>query len=179
MTPRDVDEYRALRDTIRERGTARIWVVLVGLIAWAGLTIATASLAALPVATLLPLVELATAFEIVFALHTGVERIGRYIQVFFEEEDSRGWEHTAMTYGQTFGGGTDPLFANLFRIATILNFIPALYANPLPVEWGVVGTLHLMFIVRILIAQRHANRQRAVDLERFRTLKQNFLKPQG
>ncbi len=144
------------------------------MIAWAGLAIATASLAALPVATLLPLVELATAFEIVFALHTGVERIGRYIQVFFEEDESRGWEHAAMAYGQTFGGGTDPLFANLFRIATILNFIPALYANPLPIEWGVVGTIHLLFIVRILVAQRQASRQRAVDLERFRTLKKNF-----
>jgi hypothetical protein len=174
MTPRDVEEYSALRDTIRERGTARVWIVFVGVVAWAGLAIATASLAALPVATLLPLVELATAFEIVFALHTGVERIGRYIQVFFEEGESRGWEHTAMAYGQTFGGGTDPLFANLFRIATILNFIPALYASPLPIEWGVVGTIHVLFIVRILGAKRQANRQRAVDLERFRTLKKNF-----
>ena len=174
MTPRDVEEYKALRHTIRERGTARVWVVLVGLIAWAGLAIATASLAALPVATLLPLLELTAAFEVVLALHTGVERIGRYIQVFFEEEESRGWEHTAMTYGQTFGGGSDPLFANLYRIAAILNFIPALYANPLPIEWGVVGTVHLLFIVRILIAQRQANRQRSVDLERFRTIKTNF-----
>ncbi len=175
MTPREVDEYRALRDTIRERGTTRVWIVLAGFTAWAALATATASLAALPVATLVPLLVLATAFEIVFSLHTGVERVGRYIQVFFEEE-SRGWEHAAMAYGQTFRGGSDPLFANFFRIATILNFIPAVYANPMPVEWGVVGSIHLLFITRILVARRQSSRQRATDLERFQTLKNNFLR---
>ena len=44
---------------------------------------AVASLAAIPVATLLPLVLLAACFEAIFALHTGVERIGRYLQVFY------------------------------------------------------------------------------------------------
>ena len=64
------------------------------------LVLATAALMPLPVATILPLLFLATAFEIVFALHTGVERIGRYIQVFFE--DGSGWEHTAMTFGRRY-----------------------------------------------------------------------------
>src|SRR5436190_4970195 len=171
MTPSELEEYKNLRDTIRERGTARIWIVLAGISGWASLVIATAALAALPVATLLPLIVLATAFEIVFALHTSVERIGRYLQVFFESSDAPGWEHTAMTYGKTYGGGIDPLFANFFRIATIVNFIPAVYANPRPVEWGVVGVVHLLFIVRILWAVRAAGRQRATDLERFQTLK--------
>ena len=35
MTPREVQEYTALRATIRERGTARIWVFLALLVAWA------------------------------------------------------------------------------------------------------------------------------------------------
>jgi hypothetical protein len=172
MTPRDLEEYKALRATIRQRGTTRAWMVLAGLTAWGGLTIATAALATLPVATFLPLLILATAFEVVFSLHTGVERIGRYIQVFFEEEDSRGWEHAAMAYGGAFGGGGDPLFANFFWIAAILNFIPAVIANPMPIEWGVVGSIHLCFIVRVVLARRHAGRQRAMDLERFRQLKQ-------
>jgi hypothetical protein len=76
-----------------------------------------------------------------------------------------------MAYGRTFGGGSDPLFANFFRIATIVNFIPAVYANPTPIEWGVVGSLHLLFIVRVLLATRDAGRQRAIDLERFQTVK--------
>jgi hypothetical protein len=113
----------------------------------------------------------------VFSLHTGVERIGRYIQVFFEEEDSRGWEHTAMAYGGTFGGGTfgggsDPIFASFFQIGAVLNFIPAVFANPMPIEWGVVGSIHLFFIGRVVLARRHAARQRPLDLDRFRQLKQ-------
>ena len=176
MTPRDLEEYKALRETIRERGTTRGWMVLAGLTAWAGLTIATAALATLPVATLLPLLILATVFEVVFSLHTGVERIGRYIQVFFEEEDSRCWEHVAMAYGGAFGGGGDPMFANSFQIATILNFVPAVFANPMPIEWAVVGSIHLFFIGRVVLARRQAARQRTIDLDRFRQLKQRAVK---
>ena len=101
MTTRE-EEYRALRDTIRERGTTRVWIVLAGLSAWAALAIGTFALAPFPAATVLPLLVLAAAFEIVFALHTGVERIGRYLQVFHEE--ASGWEHAAMSYGQKFQG---------------------------------------------------------------------------
>jgi hypothetical protein len=74
MTPRELEEYRALRATIRERGATRIWIFLAGLAAWSALVVATAALAALPVATLLPLLILAGTFEAVFSLHTGVER---------------------------------------------------------------------------------------------------------
>src|SRR5262245_28415723 len=102
MTPRELEEYRALRATIRERGTARVYLVVGGLGAWAALVIATASLASLPVATLLPLLFLAGVFEAIFALHTGVERIGRYLQVFYEEPPERGWEHVAMAFGRAF-----------------------------------------------------------------------------
>ena len=65
---------------------------------------ATAALASLPIAALLPLLVLAGVFEAVFALHTGVERIGRYIQVFFEAPGERAWEHTAMAFGRAFPG---------------------------------------------------------------------------
>ena len=37
--------------------------------------------------TLVPLLVSAATFEINFFVHTGVERIGRYIQVFYEERD--------------------------------------------------------------------------------------------
>src|SRR5690349_11073526 len=76
MTARELEEYSALRATIRERGTARVWIFLAGLAVWAALTITTAALATLPIASLLPLLMLAGAFEAVFALHTGVERVG-------------------------------------------------------------------------------------------------------
>ena len=84
MTEREQLEYSALRATIRERGTARVCVFAAGVAAWGALTVATAVLASTPLATLLPLVVLASVFEAVFALHAGVERVGRYLQVFYE-----------------------------------------------------------------------------------------------
>jgi len=175
VTPRELAEYQALRDTIRERGTTRVWLLLATFVAWGGLAIATAALAALPIATLLPLLVLAVGFETGFAVHTGVERIGRYVQVFFESEDAdRGWEHRIMAYGEAVRGpASDPLLASYFWIATIFNFVPALLANPAPVEWSVVGMIHLLFMVRVGVARRQASRQRAIDLDRFRQLKAN------
>jgi hypothetical protein len=174
MTAREIEEYRALRDTIRERSTVRVWIVLVGLSAWGALTVATGTRADLPVSTLLPLLILSATFEIVFSLHTGVERVGRYVQVFFESETTdRGWEHQAMAYGRQFpGSGPDPLFAAYFWAATVLNVIPAMIARPAPIEWAVVGTAHAFVIGRVGLARRQAGQQRARDLERFQRLKQ-------
>src|SRR5256885_2661242 len=122
MTSAQQEEYRSLRATVSERGTARVWVFLVGIVAWAALITATAALAALPVATLLPLLVLLAAFEAVFALHVGVERIGRYIQVFLEDEG--GWEQLAMAFGPPLRGTrVDPLFTACFLIAALLNFV--------------------------------------------------------
>ena len=172
MTPRELEEYRALRATIQSRGTMRAWVFLAGLSVWAAITVASAALAELPIATLLPLLILAADFELVLALHTAVERIGRYIQVFFESEADPGWEHRIMTYGSRFpGGGSDPLFTVYFAIATLFNFVPVIFAGPMPIEYWVVGTVHIVFILRLALAHRSASRQRAVDLERFTRIK--------
>jgi hypothetical protein len=48
MTIRADEEYRALRATIRERGTARVWVVVAGIAAWGGIAVATATVASTP-----------------------------------------------------------------------------------------------------------------------------------
>jgi uncharacterized membrane protein len=170
MTQREADEYKALRDTIRERGTARVWIFVVGLLGWSALVMSTAALAALPLATLLPLLVLSAVFEAVFSLHTGVERIGRYLQAFHEE--GAGWEHAAMAYGRAHGGsGTDPLFTAFFIIAIVANFVPVLIAEPVAVEVIVIGAVHALVIGRILMARRASGRQRALDLERFEKLK--------
>lgn len=172
MNARETEEYRALRATIRERGTARVWLFVVGLGIWAASVITVASLASLPVATLLPLLLLAGVFEGVFSLHTGVERIGRYLQVFYENDGDARWEHAAMGFG-TFSKShsTDPLFAVPFLLATLINFMPAILAGALPLEWSVVGTVHLLFLARIFIARRQARRQRVLDLSAFESLR--------
>ena len=171
MTPRALEEFKALRDTVRSRGTARVWVFLAGMLGWAALTLATSSLATLPVATFLPLLILAITFEAVFSLHVGVERIGRYIQVFLEE-DGTGWEHVAMALGPPLKGtGSDPLFTAYFLIAALLNIVPAILAQPVPLEVGVVLGGHLIFVVRLIVSKRAASRQRAADLAGFTALR--------
>ena len=173
MTPREVEEYRALRETIRERGTSRVWFMLAGLSAWAGLVVSTIAWAPFPMASLIPLLVLGACFEGVFAFHTGVERIGRYLQVFYEDDDSpRRWESQAMAYGSRFpGGAVDPLFVAFFGLATFLNFVPVVLAMPVAIEYVVVGAFHVLLLARLAFARRHAIGQRPLELERFRQLR--------
>ena len=180
MTLREQDEYAALRATIRERGTARVCVFAGGIAAWAAATIATAALASAPVATLLPLLVLAAVFEAVFALHVGVERIGRYLQVLHEADlpvlpappALRGWEHVAMAFGRPAGAAAiDPLFSAVFLIAATCNLAPALILDPARVELVFVGGAHALFALRLFAARHAAGKQRAIDLARFQQLK--------
>jgi hypothetical protein len=189
MTGREQDEYNALRATIRERGTARVYVLVAGMTAWAAVTIATAALASTPLATLLPLLVLASVFEAIFALHVGVERLGRYIQVFYEEDRRAqpdppappvppalparpGWEHAAMAFGRPAGAAAiDALFAVPFLLATLFNIAPALLLDPVRTEMIFVGGAHALFVLRLLVARHLARTQRAIDLQRFQQLK--------
>ena len=180
MTGHEHDEYRALRATIRERGTARVSVFVAGIVAWTAATIATAALASSPVASLLPLLLLACVFEAVFALHVGAERIGRYLQVFYESpstDDGVGagvpwWEHAAMAFGKPAGAvRLDALFTVPFLLAALFNIAPALLLNPIRSELIFVGGAHVLFALRMVVARAAASRQRAIDLGRFQRLK--------
>jgi hypothetical protein len=168
MTPREREEYRALRATIRERGTTRAWLFLLGLTSWAGLVIATLALTATPFGAALTLLVLAATFEAIYGVHVGVERLGRYLQVYYDDS----WELTAMAFGAPLAGtGADPLFVPLFALATALNLVPLLVAGPVPLELAVVGGAHAIFLARVMFARHAAGRQRSSDLERFRRLK--------
>ena len=197
MTARKREEYRALRATIRERGTARVCIFAGGIIAWGAATIATAALASTPLATLLPLLVLASVFEAVFALHIGVERIGRYLQVFHETDPpaqpaspvqaalpaspglpaqpalpAPNWEHTAMAFGRPAGAArVDALFVVPFLLAASCNVAPALIVDPARVELIFIGGAHALFVLRLLVARQAASRQRAIDLSRFQQMK--------
>jgi hypothetical protein len=167
----DQEEYSALRATIRERGTARVCLFVGGFVAWAALTVATAVLSATPLATLLPLLVLAALFEAIYALHVGVERIGRYIQVF-HEAPADGWEHAAMAFGRPKGAAiADALFSVPFVLAILCNAAPALVVRPTIEEIVFVVGAHALFVLRLLMARQAAARQRAIDLERFGQLK--------
>src|SRR5688500_8531910 len=168
MTDLSQAEYASLRQTIRERGTARLCAVLAGLAAWGALALALHITRLGGGLTLVPFVVLAATFEINFFIHTGVERIGRFIQVFYEERaGALGWETIAMNYGIKFPPARlslDPLFSVIFAAAATLNFLSALaIAQPRP-GWIAISLLaHLAFAYRIVAARKFAASQRALD----------------
>ena len=171
-TERAHEEYAALRATIRERGTTRVCLFAGGIVAWAALAVATAALASTPVATLLPLLVLGSVFEAVFALHVGVERVGRYLQVFHETDAAASWEQAAMAFGRPKGAASsDALFALPFLLAAVFNVAPLLVADPTRAELVFVGGAHALFVLRLAVARDTAVKQRAIDLERFKQLK--------
>ena len=165
-------EYAALRATIRQRGTTRLYIVWGGVAAWGALILVALTQVPHPGRALIPLVVLAATFEINFFVHTGVERIGRYLQVFYEEASaSVGWETTAMAYGGKYPGGLDPLFANTFFSAMAVNFLIAAPAAIHQPGWIAISAIaHVALAYRIILARRAAAIQRTVDLDRFRSL---------
>jgi hypothetical protein len=178
-----VEEFRALRATIRERGTLRLALAGLGLAGWAVLLLVIRIWLPDPMTLLVPLLVLSTLFEAVFTLHVGVERIGRYLEASFESDSAAGprWEQTAHAFGQTQASGAgrlDPLFSAAFVSAALLNLVAVLLLVAGPGLWdagpatesAVYGGLHAAFIVRVVRARRFASGQRAQELERFKQL---------
>jgi hypothetical protein len=171
MTKND-EEFRVLRATIQQRGTARMVVLPIVFVGWAGTAVATAAVITVAISTLVPLLILVAGFEAIFALHLSVERIGRYLQVFHEGDADLAWEHVTFRYGQKFpAGGFDPLFGRLFVLATSVNFLPAALGWENMAELVVLAALHLVFINRVRLARAFVASQRAEDLERFLDLR--------
>jgi hypothetical protein len=166
-------EFAVLRSTIATRGTVRMALVPFILVCWAALAAILALWSDTPIAIVFPLAILVGGFEAIHALHVGVERIGRYIQVNYEADPgSPQWESTAMRVGPALpGGGVDPLFTVVFMSATFANLIPAAVTMPTGIEYGVLAALHVMFIIRLMRTRGAAARQRAIDLETFKALK--------
>jgi hypothetical protein len=166
-------EFAVLRQTIASRGTARIVLFPATVLGWAALAAALTLVGGSPATSLFSLAVLASGFEAIHALHAGVERIGRYLQVFYEShDDGPKWETTAITVGPAQPrGGVDPQFTPVFAGAVIINLIPALLPAPTRLEMGVVGVLHFALLVRLVRARGAAARQRAVELESYRAIK--------
>lgn len=172
--PLGLAEYTALRATVRERGTLRLMVILLTFLSWGSIVVLTLTLGpgrALAVVSLVTLVVLAAGFEVVFAAHTAVERIGRYLQVRYETPPAGApaWETMAMDLGrQTPRLEARPLAWQLFLTATALNAVtPWLQMNAglgQPGGLAVVALAHAVFVVRVLRARASAASQRERDL---------------
>jgi hypothetical protein len=167
MSPSE-SEFTALRATIASRGTVRMALLPAVIFGWATLAIVVILFGDLPVAALPPLAVLAGGFETINALHVGVERIGRYLQVFYEgQPGGPAWETTAMTAAPRLRGGVDPLFTVVFYAAAILNMTTALVPEPTQLETLIVGGLHAAFLARVARARQMASTQRARELRIF------------
>ena len=173
-------EYRALRDTIASRGSLRPVLALVGVGLWAVILTAVLVLIPYPVAAVIPLLVLVATFEVIRPLHFGAERIGRYVQVFYEEDglperplsNTPSWERVAMRWSAVPGAGGHPLFVPVFFLATLANTLPVLLAQPTatPIEMTALGVPHAAFMIWLLHADRAMRAQRAAELEQFRAL---------
>ena len=174
-------EYLVLRKTIAARGSLRPVLCLTGIAIWAVLLTAVLVLLPYPLAVAIPLLTLAATFEVIRPLHFGAERIGRYLQVFYEEDDHTGralsdlpsWERVAMSLAAVPGVGGHPLFVPIFFMATIVNYLPVLLAQPpaVPVELGLLAVPHVSFIIWLVYIDRVMRTQRATELARFRELR--------
>ncbi len=165
-------EFAALRHTIAVRGTVRIALLPVTMLGWSALVTTLLLFGNQPISALFSLAVLVGGFEAIHALHVGVERIGRYVQVYYESStQGPQWETTAMAVGPALpGGGIDPLFAVVFACVAILNLVVALLPRPTRAELAVALLFHAAVVVRVVRARPAAARQRAVELESFRAI---------
>jgi hypothetical protein len=171
MTLRD-SEFGILRDTIARRGTMRHALVPATLVGWGIVSALLLPFRPAPATSLVSLAVLVAGFEAVHALHVGVERVGRYLQVFYEGgSDGPQWESAAMRFGPGLpGGAIDSLFTAVFVSAALVNL--ALLATPFRSWWGAIAaSAHALFVIRALRARHAATGQRAVDLETFTAIR--------
>lgn len=165
-------EFQVLRETIALRGTVRMALLPLTLLGWGLLAGGLIVFSEWPIAAVVSLLVLAGGFEAIHALHVGAERIGRYIQVYYESNaDGPLWESTAMRLGPGLpGGGIDPLFTVLFITAALANLVVVFIPPPAPIDAVVPIAVHSVFVIRVVRARLAAARQRARDLEMFQAL---------
>lgn len=171
-------DYLVLRQTIAQRGALRPILTLAGLGIWAVVLTAVLVLLPYPVGAAIPLLILIVTFEVIRPLHFGAERIGRYLQVFHEEEgdpsrplrDTPSWERVAMSFGAVPGVGGHPLFVPVFLLATAINYLGVLLPRPVAIEFSVMAVPHLAFIAWLVVTDRAMRHQRTTELARLREL---------
>lgn len=166
----ELEEYRQLRATVRERGSLRVVLFVATIAIWAVVAGLVGTFLSLPLASLLPLLLLMAGFEAVHQLHVAVERIGRYLYVRYENGIGRPmWETAIAAFGAGHRPATRPadaLFSLMFCAAIAVNWLAATLGATREEMIG-VGAIHALAIARILMARSSARRQRAEDQKRF------------
>jgi hypothetical protein len=181
-----LEEFRQLRTTIRDRSTARVVVSFITFVSWGGLALVVRHSSESLLDGLVPLVVLAAGFELALALHVGVERIGRYLAVFYEAAPGLPkWETAIAAFGRrTVRARTPPpaLMANefifiVFIVAAGINLALVLavtFDRAVLAQDVALAVLHATFVARVFQAVRQAGRQREADEAAFRAIAQDL-----
>lgn len=185
MSRQSRSEYLVLRRTIASRGSLRPFLLVIGIGSWAAILTAVITAIPYPVAAAIPLLVIAATFEGIRPLHFGAERIGRYLQVFYEEEgqpdrslrETPSWERVAMRFGAVPGVGGHPLFVPIFFLATVVNYLAVLLPGPMAVELGVMAVPHVAFLAWLVAAHRAMKTQREIELAHLRELVSSGSRP--
>ena len=174
-----LEEFRQLRTTIRERSTARVVVSFITFVSWGVLALVVRHSTESMAYGLVPLVVLAVGFELVFALHVSVERIGQYLTVFHEASPGMPkWETAIAAFGRTAARTrTQPhvLLANEFIVVTGINLVLAVEFEISDLAPDIaIAVFHVAFIVRVVQAVRQARHQREADAAAFQAIAQDL-----
>jgi hypothetical protein len=174
-----LEEFRQLRTTIRERSTARVVVSFITFVSWGALALVVRHSDESMAYGLVPLVVLVTGFELVFSLHVGVERIGRYLTVFYEASPGMPkWETAIAAFGRTVvRGQTQPhvLLASEFIVTTGINLVLAVeFDRSVLAQDIAMAVFHVAFIGRVVRAVRQSSRQRETDAAALRAIAQDL-----
>ena len=179
MDELSLGEFQALRVAIARRADLRARLFLGGVAAWAGALIAVLSVLPYPLLSMIPLAVLVATLETIRPLHFGAERIGRYLQVFYEERgdaarplaETPSWERAATVFGSlTPGAAGHPLYLPVFLVAAVVNYLAVIIPGPVPAELGLLAVPHVAFVLWLLITDRAVRAQRARELARYREM---------
>jgi hypothetical protein len=178
-----LEEFRALRASVRERAIARVLLLAMTWLGWAALATAIMLVVPAPLLLTVPLVVLLAAFEVNLGTVRSAERVSNYLRVVFEERRAvPGWETASADLARRYPASAgDPLFLWVFVAVLSANYVCVVIAIPETVDptararedsldLALVTALHLSLVLRFVLARRSLHTGRARDLERLRSV---------
>jgi hypothetical protein len=178
-----LEEFRALQAAIRERTSARLLFLAIAWVGWASL--ATAIMLVLPAAPLLvlPLVLLLASFEVNLGIIRGVEHIGAYLRLAFEERRAvPGWETASADLARRYPRGVaDPVLFWPFVAVLGANYLcvvlaagetadPAIHVREDSLDLALVTALHAAVLVRFVFGRRGLASGREREFQKIRAV---------
>jgi hypothetical protein len=177
-----LEEFRALRASVRERAIARVLLLAMTWLGWAALATAIMLVVPAPLLLTVPLVVLLAAFEVNLATVRAAERVSHYLRVVFEERRAvSGWETASADLASRYPGSVgDPLFLWVFVAVLCANYVCVVIAIPETadpararedsLDLALVTALHLALVLRFVLARRALRAGRTRELDRLRAV---------